>query len=1173
MDSTIRILLLEDSDDDAELLHRELRKAGLDVEIRRVETESAYREQLREFSPRVVLADLALPRYDGRLALRLLREESPETPFIFVSGSRGEELAIEALKQGATDYVLKHRLERLAPAVLRALNESSERDRRVEAESQLQLRLRYENATSKCLQILAAGEPDLETLTRVLRSLRETAQASRVYLFRHDRGDGQGPGGTDVPTMNQVAEVVAAGIEPQIDNPEMQGLPYEKAAPTLLAKLLAREPYGGTVSDLPDPERDLLEAQDILSALALPIFCDGELWGFIGFDDCLRQRRWAAEDVNVLQVVADMIGIAMHRKRSVDELRLQAAVMNAAANAIVITDPQGHIRWVNPAWTRLTGYAAEESVGRNMRILKSGVHDDSFYRELWETIRRGRVWESEMVNRRKDGSFYSEHATITPVKDGWGAITHYVAIKEDISKRKQMEQKLAALNTDLERRIEERTARLSESERFNRATLDALSAHVAVVDPEGTIVAVNQAWRRFAEENGADSHTVSEGANYLTVCDQAAAAGNLSAARAAEALRRLIRGDREHWDLEYPCHGPAARRWFYCRAIRFLFEGEPRVLVAHENVTPMKESEEALREAKAAAEKASNAKSEFLAAMSHELRTPLNGILGMNELLLSGDLNEKQRQFVELSSTSGRLLLQLINDILDLSKIEAGKLELELRPTDIEVLVYRVVDILNPTATRKGLKLSCNVNLDACVTAMCDGNRLQQVLVNLISNAIKFTRDGEITVHVDRFDQGDQHGESAAVSARLRFRVTDTGIGIPSDRQNRLFLRFSQVDSSTTREFGGTGLGLSICREIVELMRGRIGVESRVGEGSTFWFEFPAEVSATHARFTEYRRLLRGTRILAIDGLDRDRKHVAECLRSWGCEFVQVPDVAAAIASEHAARASGRPFEVVFADCRLVTGNEYNQLQQLADVPDIEIIGFGTPAEDSLRSYLYALGIKTLLFDPVRPSGLYEALSAAVWNRSQRGSKSAAGDEDSTGAKPPTAAPGRADSGQHAATKRDTAADQPLASATPATRDTPATRESPLRGRVLVAEDNRINQMYIMELLKTLGLTADLATNGEEACAAVQRERYDLVLMDCQMPQMDGFDATRKIRQLESTRGDERVPVVALTANAMVEDRDRCLAAGMDDYLAKPVDAAKVRSMLSKFLAADPASD
>lgn len=555
--------------------------------------------------------------------------------------------------------------------------------------------------------------------------------------------------------------------------------------------------------------------------------------------------------------------------------------------------------------------------------------------------------------------------------------------------RKQSEVMLADLNKTLEQRIDERTLALAESEEFNRATLDALTAHVAVVDREGKIVATNAEWRKFAVENQIDFESVSNGVNYLAVCDAAAHRGDTDAAIVADALREVLAGQRVAWQYEYPCHSPTEQRWFICQVTRGHIRQQPHAVVSHENVTGIKRVQEELREAKDKAMQASLAKSEFLATMSHELRSPLNGILGMIALLLRTDLDNRQRRFAEACESSGKLLTQLINDVLDVSKIEADKLELDPRPSEIEAVVCDVVDIFTHTAEQKGLTLKCRLSESACVTAVVDDNRLRQVLVNLVGNAIKFTSCGGVSIVGELIKCSS--GES-----RLRIEVADTGIGIPRERIDRLFKAFSQIDSSTTRQFGGTGLGLSICKQLIALMSGEIDVESRVGVGSTFWFEIPVEIikPATH--------------------------------------LPQQPDP------------------------------------------------------------------KTT-----------ESIDSVV----------------------------------------------------------PSTPSESITGHILVAEDNRVNQLYISELLEHFGCSYVLVENGEQAIATLESDRFDLILMDCQMPDMDGFDATREIRKREAAKTlSGRIPIVALTANALTGDRKRCLDAGMDEYLSKPVYAAQLLEMLTTYL-------
>jgi Amt family ammonium transporter len=515
---------------------------------------------------------------------------------------------------------------------------------------------------------------------------------------------------------------------------------------------------------------------------------------------------------------------------------------------------------------------------------------------------------------------------------------------------------------------------------------------------------------------------------------------------------------------------------------------------------------------------ASRFKSEFLATMSHELRTPLNGILGMNELLLRTELTPKQREFVDACASSGRLLLQLINNVLDISKIESGKLELDPRECDLESLAYDIVTAFSHSMKQKGLSLTCHVDPQASMKAWCDDHRLRQILVNLIGNAMKFTPSGGTVALRVKCLRRD------AERAMLRFSISDSGTGIPEDKLPRLFAPFSQVDNSTARHHGGTGLGLAITKQLVELLGGTVGVESRVGVGSTFWFDIPLQFVGSETELDCKRQVLSGARILAVDGIDRERRQIGDCLRAWGCTVEQVPTAGAALEAVDQADSAGRPVSVLLVDCRLAVGDEYVLLQKLAERPRLPIIGLGSSDDAEATAYLQRLGVRQLLQDPVRPSALYDALASVL------------------------------------------SVNVPSVPA-PAVPEPTEEPNAALTAHILVAEDNHFNRLFVVELLKHCGCTCDVATNGDEALVAFDQHPYDLILMDCQMPEMDGFTATREIRQRESGRAvTRRMPIIALTANAMKGDQERCLEAGMDDYLSKPLQAAQLQTILKKYL-------
>ena len=516
--------------------------------------------------------------------------------------------------------------------------------------------------------------------------------------------------------------------------------------------------------------------------------------------------------------------------------------------------------------------------------------------------------------------------------------------------------------------------------------------------------------------------------------------------------------------------------------------------------------------------RASRFTSEFLATMSHELRTPLNGVLGMNELLLKTPLTPKQIEFVEASSTSGTALLSLVNDVLDISKIESGKLELDPRSCDLEALVYDVINVFSYKAKQQNVSLSCRLEPETCVTVSCDDNRLRQILVNLLGNALKFTATGSVTFE-SKCVQRDDH------RIVVLLVVTDTGLGIPENKLDSLFSPFSQVDRSTSRQFGGTGLGLSISRQLVELMGGTIGVTSRLGVGSTFWVEIPFEYVESDLMNVRRRQLLDGRNVLVVSGSDKERGHIIDCLETWKCSHRQVGTVHEAVGAVSQAKAEGHPFELVLADCNVAGEHDYLHLQQLAKNSDLPVIGLGIGQRDGQAAHLYRLGLRHLLSDPVRPSTLFNTFASVL-------------------AVSPSTSPPREES--------DVAADEPATA---------------FSSHILVAEDNLINQMFVRELLKHSGCSCDIANNGDEALIALQERSYDLVLMDGQMPEMDGFTATREIRRLEAaSQLAVRLPIVALTANALKGDRERCLEAGMDDYLTKPLQHAHLAAILSKYL-------
>lgn len=533
----------------------------------------------------------------------------------------------------------------------------------------------------------------------------------------------------------------------------------------------------------------------------------------------------------------------------------------------------------------------------------------------------------------------------------------------------------------------------------------------------------------------------------------------------------------------------------------------------------IKKNEQELIKRTEISEEAARLKGQFLANMSHEVRTPINGVLGMTELLMNTQLDSTQSRYASTIFKSGQSLLSVINDILDFSKIEAGKLELQYSAFDLREVVEDVLELVAESAHKKGIEISALLPPDAHVAYQGDASRVRQILINLLGNAIKFTSEGEVKLTITSGDNGVNQ-------SLLRFEVQDTGIGIPADAQSAIFESFVQADGTTARKHGGSGLGLAISAQLSELMNGGIGLDSELGIGSTFWFTASVgKLSETVENAWQDNQSLKGKRILIVDDNKTNRDILQAQVEYWGADYLLTDGALQALSAMRTATQQKRPFDLVILDMHMPGMDGLSLTAAIKNddsLADTRLILLSSVCDELDSTSYRAIGLEAVLTKPVRQPELFQCLTAVIANTN--------------------------------------------ISLKTTTRINKMEFE-PLDGRVLIAEDNPVNQELISEMMGLMGIDFHLVSNGQEAFDSFLKERFDMVLMDCQMPIVDGFEATRLIRQLEITQPLlSPVPIVALTANALQGDREICLENGMDEYLSKPVSSNQMYEMLTRWL-------
>ena len=915
------------------------------------------------------------------------------------------------------------------------------------------------------------------------------------------------------------------------------------------------------------------------------------------------------------------------------ETRVLALVADRTHNAVVITDALGRIEWVNDGFSRLTGYGADEVKGRKPGQFLQGPGTGHAAREMMaEALRHGRGFKTELLNYAKDGREYWLDIEVQPILGVDGLVERFMAVELDITERKRNEMALRSAEAFLHSLVENvpvmlmvkdgfdftyrHVNRLAEEffgvprSRFIGSTdaelfaadqaADANASDRAAIEsgciqempmvvrstgcgdyrilsirtiplpaPEGgtpyllciaedvtdrvrsqkALEDSEQRFRLFADTM-ADQVFISDPENSCVYYVNPATEHIWGLKPAAlydepDCHMRLIHPDdlelfevRQRMERELEpvyiefriLHATRGLRWLslQTQAIR-IESGEIRVHGVCKDITQHRAQQEALYLAKDQAESASHAKSQFLANMSHEIRTPMNGVLGMTELLLGTDLDERQRRFVETVHRSGEALLSIINDILDFSKIEAGKLELQQEAFDLAELIEEAAGLIAPRAHQKRIELLSEIAPGVPPRVIGDAGRLRQVILNLAGNAIKFTENGEVMLAVRcAADATDNR-------VRLEFTVRDTGIGMSDEMQGRLFRIFEQGSSATTKRYGGTGLGLAISQQLVQMMGGSITVDSVTGQGSTFCFRLDlalagATVALPPAAAPAPATPLIGRRVLVVEDNPTNRGILVHQLENWGIGCGAAAGAKEALEQLDAAVGAGRAFEAALIDMNMpgMGGIELAcRIRRKAGFAGLRMVMLASLADKDDEAAAYAGGFEQILEKPVRQGDLRRALADVLLSRGNG-------------------------------------------------RRTIEQVTSPLlSGRVLVVEDNPVNLEIATVMLDRLGCLHEVAENGRQALEVLGRSAFDVVLLDCQMPEMDGFETVGHIRGGGgggwgplAVAAD--IPVIALTANALTGDRERCIAAGFTDYLSKPFSEGELRGILFNWLVDKP---
>ena len=847
-----------------------------------------------------------------------------------------------------------------------------------------------------------------------------------------------------------------------------------------------------------------------------PIFTSsGKLDGIIGIDVSAENiRAHQLEFIGAISIAAFFVILitlpfvfrlmkfitTMIQEREQANLDFKHQQYALDKHAIVsITDKFGIITYANKKFMAISGYSQAELIGQDHRLLNSGQHSQEFFAEMWQTISKGESWEARVCNRSKSGRLYWVQSTIAPFFDAKGMIESYISIRTDITLQIEMER-----------------AKEQENE-WNRTILNNLGDGIYTLDSKGNLTYLNSEAEKmlgwtFEEIKGKPLHPI--------IHYQKPDGSHLPFEECPISLS-MKNNDVYRSDDEVFFHKNGSR-------IQVSMVGAPLLddkklmgsVGCFRDIGQQKMIKAQLTKAKEAAEQAYHLKSDFLSTMSHEIRTPMNGIIGMTDLLFDTQLDEEQLQFANIIKSSSNVLLTIINDILDFSKIEAGQLTIESTEFSLQHALEGCADVVATKAYEKSLSLMTFIDPILPEKVIGDPTRLRQVLLNFLSNALKFTAKGSVHLNAKLVNK-------TADTVKIRIEINDSGIGISPETQKRLFQPFSQADSSTTRKYGGTGLGLSISKRLVELMDGEIGLESQLGEGSTFWIELPFKIGQQKHNFSIEQS--RGKRVLVVGKNTGHHDIYLAYLSAWGILINTTDNIDEMLYVLEEAVSLNQSYDAVLL-AELSVAEILTMIHKIhvkECLKNLPVIACQEAIDTNLKRQLIENGITSVLVKPVKQSALFNALITILHPEESK--------QIETLVHPAFV------SHSHNAWQREQL--------------------------ILLVEDNLVNQQVAKHILQKLGYTIHIVNNGKEAVDSLETLPYALVLMDCQMPIMDGFEATYVIRKREQEFNNRRhIPIIAMTANAIEGDREHCLESGMNDYVSKPINVDILIGVLKKWL-------